>query len=311
MGGVRSGWLPTRPSGLLRAGPRPVRARLRQAASSPLVTQLRGLDLFTRITVFGATFLLSALPCMVLVSSLADRRIEDDVTSHLGLDRQARAVVAGLFQNAHSRSTSALVLALLLSVAGSLEVAGLVQSSYEQVLHLEHVRSGLLRLLVWFAALLGWFVADGLISAATQHLPGGILLDVPAVLVTTAGFSWWSLHFLLHGRLTWRRLLLPALTTAVLWLGLQVFAALYFSTTIVSDSRLYGTVGVVFSLLTWFMAISAVIVLGAFLGETVQTRRRPASPRAELLGAAGTASEARAPGASDVTEPTHRRATGR
>ena len=42
-----------------------------------------------------------------------------------------------------------------------------------------------------------------------------------------------------------------------------MFSAIYFSPAIISDSRLYGTIGVVFTLLTWFIAIGAVIVPGA------------------------------------------------
>jgi hypothetical protein len=46
-----------------------------------------------------------------------------------------------------------------------------------------------------------------------------------------------------------------------------------FSPAIISDSRLYGTIGVVFSLIIWFIAIGALIVLGAVAGETWNQRR--------------------------------------
>jgi membrane protein len=63
--------------------------------------------------------------------------------------------------------------------------------------------------------------------------------------------------------------------TALFWLGLELFSSVYFSATIISDSRLYGTIGVVFSLLTWFIAIGAVVVLGAVGGVTGNSRRKP------------------------------------
>ena len=47
----------------------------------------------------------------------------------------------------------------------------------------------------------------------------------------------------------------------------------YFAAAIISDSRLYGTIGVVFTLLTWFIAIGAVIVLGAVAGATWDQRK--------------------------------------
>jgi membrane protein len=63
--------------------------------------------------------------------------------------------------------------------------------------------------------------------------------------------------------------------TALFWLGLELFSTVYFSATIISDSRLYGTIGVVFSLLTWFIAIGAVVVLGAVGGATGNSRHKP------------------------------------
>jgi len=71
------------------------------------------------------------------------------------------------------------------------------------------------------------------------------------------------MHFLLTGRVPRRLLLRPAILTALFRIGLELFSSVYFSASIISDSRLYGTIGVVFSLMIWFTAIGAVIVLGA------------------------------------------------
>jgi membrane protein len=52
-----------------------------------------------------------------------------------------------------------------------------------------------------------------------------------------------------------------------------VFSSVCFSSAIISGSRLYGTIGVVFSLMTWFIAIGAVIVPGAVAGATWDQRK--------------------------------------
>jgi uncharacterized BrkB/YihY/UPF0761 family membrane protein len=57
-------------------------------------------------------------------------------------------------------------------------------------------------------------------------------------------------------------------------MGLELFSAAYFSSAVVSDSRLYGTIGVVFSFMVWFIAIGAVIVLGTVAGATWNVRKR-------------------------------------
>jgi uncharacterized BrkB/YihY/UPF0761 family membrane protein len=76
----------------------------------------------------------------------------------------------------------------------------------------------------------------------------------------------------------------PAIVTALLWMGLELFSAVYFAPAIVSDSRLYGTIGVVFSFMAWFIAIGAVIVLGAVAGTTWNQRKAIAAGEGEREG---------------------------
>jgi uncharacterized BrkB/YihY/UPF0761 family membrane protein len=81
------------------------------------------------------------------------------------------------------------------------------------------------------------------------------------------------MRFLLAGRVSWRLLLRPAAVTALLRIGLEVFSSACFSCSVISDSRLYGTIGVVVSLMVWFTAIGAVLVLGAVAGATWNQRK--------------------------------------
>jgi uncharacterized BrkB/YihY/UPF0761 family membrane protein len=72
----------------------------------------------------------------------------------------------------------------------------------------------------------------------------------------------------------WSRILPAAVTTAAFWIGLGVFAALYLSSSTVSDSNTYGPIGVTFDLVTWFIAMGAVLTLGAVVGAVWQNKRR-------------------------------------
>lgn len=54
--------------------------------------------------------------------------------------------------------------------------------------------------------------------------------------------------------------------TAILWGGLGLFSSLYFSSVIIDDSKRYGTVGAIFTFLTWFILTGGVVVLGAACG---------------------------------------------
>src|SRR3954470_3667572 len=155
------------------------RRRYDGSAAQTMVVRLKAVDFFNSITLFGAMFLLSALPLMVLVSSFANRRIEHDLTHHLGLNAQAAAVVEGLFRHSHTRAPVAVAFALLLGFAGTVGVAGMVQADYEQIFGVRHHRHGnLARLIIWVTGLVAWLFVDGLISAGTRSLPAGLLFDV-------------------------------------------------------------------------------------------------------------------------------------
>jgi membrane protein len=248
------------------------------------VQRLRGLSFVDTVTIFGATFLFSVLPLFIIISTFAGRRIEWDLTHHLGLNNAAAHVVDDLFQQSPSHPVSAVVIGLVLAVAGTYCLASSIQRIYEQLFGVSrHKHDNMLRLLLWIVPFCLWFVYDSAITQVFKGVPGGKLLEGLAIFAGSTAFFLWSMHFLLAGGVGWRRLLRPALVTGAFWIGLGWFASVYFSSTIISDSRLYGTVGVIFSLLTWFIAIAAVIILGALTGVVWEDRRQR---RSQPAGAA-------------------------
>jgi membrane protein len=123
----------------------------------------------------------------------------------------------------------------------------------------------------------GVLVAESVISKPV-HAAGGPVAQGLVIYAGTAVFFWWTMHFLPAGRVPWRRLIHAAILTALFWIGLELFSSAYFSPAITSDSRLYGTIGVVFALLTWFIGIGAVIVLGQWVAQP-GTSERPLQDR--------------------------------
>jgi membrane protein len=95
--------------------------------------------------------------------------------------------------------------------------------------------------------------------------------DIVSLMVITA-FLWWTMHFLLAGRVRWRYLMRPAIASGLLWVVFALVSSIYFSSALISEDKLYGTIGVVFILMTWFIAIGAVVVLGAVGGAVWQER---------------------------------------
>jgi membrane protein len=239
------------------------------------VHQLGTIDFGDRIILFGAALLLSVLPLVILLSALASQRVDDDIAQHLGANRQGSKVIESLFRRTAVSFNLSILIGLLLALAGTLAVARSVQVIYERTFDHPPSRGwrNVLRCFVWVAGVAGILIADAAVARTLRNGPGGLVVFGLANLVYLVLFFWWSLNFLLAGREPWRRLWPAALTTALMWIGLGVFASFYFSSTIVSDSATYGTIGVVFTLVTWFIAIGAVLTLGAVIGELWEKRR--------------------------------------
>jgi membrane protein len=215
---------------------------------------------FDSVVLFGAALLISVLPFVILLSSLANHHIDTDISRHIGLNGQGARIVSELFRSTPSHSWAAIVTGLIFAAAGTVTVASSLQVIYERIFGQPHRGwKDIFRFVTWVAVLFGILVADSVISGPARIVatPAGV-----------AGFFWWTMHFLLAGRVSWRLLLRPAIVTGLLWIGLEAFSSAYFSAQIISDSKLYGPIGVVFSLMVWFIAIGAVIVLGAAAGAT-------------------------------------------
>lgn len=251
------------------------RAWYRGSFLRDLFRLLGAIDFGDRILVFGACLLLSVLPLIIVLSAYASHRVQDDIARHLGLSAQGARIVDGLFRASAASFNLAVLVSLLLSFAGTVAVARSVQVIYERAFDQPPLaqRQRLLRCVVWVVVVSAVVLGDAAVGKVLRDEPGGAIILGVVELAVFVVFFWWSFHFLLGGREPWRRLAAAAVITALFWIGLGVFAAFYFSSTIVSDSKTYGTIGVTFTLVTWFIAMGAVIALGAVIGAVWQRRR--------------------------------------
>jgi len=75
-----------------------MQGRFRGSAAQAFLRRLGALDFANSIVLFGASLLLSVLPFIILLSSLANRRIDTDLSRHLGLNHQGARMVSQLFR---------------------------------------------------------------------------------------------------------------------------------------------------------------------------------------------------------------------
>ena len=250
------------------------RDRFEGSLAQSFLLQLKALDFSSQVILFGAGLLVSLLPFLILLSAFASNRIDDDIALRLGLDRRAAGIVTHLFTSSPASLNVATATSLVFVTAGTIAVAGSLQQIYEKVFRQDHrgLRD-LYRLLIWIAALCLVVAFESVAGRPVRNTSAGAgLVEVVTFAIMTP-FFWWTMHFLLAGRVPWRKLLPSAIATGVFFTGLGVFSKFYFSATIISDSKTYGTIGAVFGILTWLIAIGAVLILGAVTGVAWEDRK--------------------------------------
>ena len=247
--------------------------RFRGSLAQSFVTELKTLDFAQEIMLFGAGLLVSLLPFLILLSAFASARVDDDIALRLGLNQRASGIVSHLFTSSPAVLNVATLTSLLFVAAGTLAVASSLQQIYEKAFRQDHRGTrDMYRLPIWVLVLVAVVTFESIVGKPVRNASAGVVLAELVTFAVMAPFFWWTMHFLLAGRVSWRELLLPAVATGAFFAGLGVFSKFYFSATIISDSRTYGTIGAVFGILTWLIAIAAVIILGAVAGVVWNSR---------------------------------------
>lgn len=276
---------PTTQPNRLKAGANKVLAPAKKRYSGSFAEQhwnrLSEVDFINKGMLFAAVLLLCAFPFYIVVNSLAGHSAANGIARRLGLNQHAAADVSHVFAPASSTSAALSGLAYVFFILGGIAAAAAVTDLYQQVFQLK--ARGIKNLpqeLAWLAVVIGGSLVMGRVGPAVHAAVG------PFVYVLGVGyfalFWWFTMWLLLAGRVRWRTLLPAAIATAICWIGMEVVFALTFSSDIVSDDNKYGPVGVVFALMSFFIAIGVVIIIGAVFGVVWQERKHPASPEGSV-----------------------------
>jgi membrane protein len=187
------------------------------------------------------------------------------------LNHQAAADVGHLFTSSSATSHTVTGLAWAFFILSGVAVAGAIQSLYEQIFELDSrgVKSTHRRL-IWLAFSVGWLFLTSVVGPPVRAAGPAAFAIVDLIGLTL--FWWVTMWLLLGGRVSWRRLFPRAVATSVFWLGMGAVFSVIFSGMVTSDHEKYGPVGVVFALMSFFVAIGVVIILGAVVGIVWQDR---------------------------------------
>ena len=244
-------------------------------------------DFMNQAMLLAATLLLCAVPFLLVMAALAGRSIVPELSWRLGLSRPAAADLGHLFTSASATSAAVTGLSWVFFILAGIAAATAFQQLYQRVFDQRSRRArDKLRAVIWLALTVGWILSAGWIGPGLRaHEPVLYwIINIPAFI----GFWWFTMWFLLAGRVSWRRLLPCAVATGAFRMGmLAVFAAI-FSGMVISYDQKYGPIGVVFGLMSFFIAVGVVIILGAAVGLMWQDRGLSFRAAARKLRRSGT-----------------------
>ena len=250
-----------------------------EGAGGDIWGRLNAVDFMNQAFVLAALLLLCVIPFLMLFSAVKGADFVDNVSRHMGLNAAASQDVRTLFKSSSGTLAAVNALSVIGLLIWAVSAVAVIRGFYLKVFDVGPKGTGALwRVPVWFvvtaAAASLIVVVNGWLYDLWQ---GRVLVGVFDIALNLA-FWWWTIHFLLAGRRTWRYLLPAAVATTLFWAGLRFFSSLFFSSAMTSNEDKYGPIGVVFIIMYWLIAVGVVILLGAVVGVVWQERR--GAPRA-------------------------------
>jgi membrane protein len=233
--------------------------------------RLDAVNFMDQAMLLAATLLLAAVPFLLVVAGLAGRSAVSGLTRRLGLSQQAAADVGHLVTSSGAASGTVTGMSWVFFILAGIAGATAIQRLYQRVFDLDpRGTSDKLHVVIWLAVAVGWMLLGDAAGPGLRHA-GPVLFWIVA-LVALTGSWWFTMWLLLAGRVPWRRLLPCAVATGALWVGMGLVFSVIFSGMVTGDDQRYGPIGVVFALMSLFIAIGVVLILGAAVGLMWQER---------------------------------------
>ena len=274
------------PAGAWRAGRvalRAWRSRLEPTVAGRVWKQLSELRVANSSLEFAAVFTLGFIPFLKVLSVALGSDLARAVVIRGGFGAKAAHDVAMLFTHGPAAPTRLSILDLILAILGGAAISQMLQAWYAKIFRAKiHRWNAWARRAEWLAGVSGFVMLQVVIGRSVQPF-GGHIAAAGAQFLLAVGFWWWSLHCLLTGQISWRRLFPAGLATGVCYTGLGVYIAYVMSSSIVSNEAMFGPIGAVFTLMTAEIGLAVALQLGAAVGAAIGRGRdpnghRPADP---------------------------------
>jgi membrane protein len=221
-------------------------------------------------TVLAAQAFTSLIPFLVVASAFApgESDVSDRIVERFSLDGDAARSVHALFNDKAEVESTVTWISVLILVLATLSFTRAMQRIFQRAYGVEPGHwTDMWRGLAWLAGFALWIAGSSLLRDLFEDVGGFVL----AVSVSTLlGFVLWLwTPTILLGNIEWRRLAPGAAVSAFLAALLSLASAIYLPVVMEWSADKYGLIGIAFSMQSWLLAVSFVVVIGAVVGAVV------------------------------------------
>lgn len=250
-------------------------AERRYPVITELTARLLSVNVLDAATRLAAQVFLTTVPLLFVVAAFAPQTVRDQLVSSardvFGLtgasDDQLKEVYgSGGDDLRQTTGTIGVLMALLSATATSRAVARVCERAWR--MPRAATRVAVWR---WFAWILAWILVLVAQGPLRDGFGEGLWLGVPLVFLADVALWWWTQRLLLGARVAWLPLLPGAVLTAAAMTALSVTARLYMPRALNRSLASYGSLGSVFTLLSWLIATCAVITFAITAGAVLAT----------------------------------------
>jgi membrane protein len=237
-----------------------------------LWSRLSAVDFMNSSMVFAALAVLCLFPLLLIIGAVLGRDVVQSLVHRLGFSQDATNDVMDLFAKGDAPLSTLSWTSIPFLVFSAYAIASTLQAWYQKVFAQPPGgwKSLVFGNLAWVAALIVYL---SLSLAAGKALESTGALIVGLVQLTLAILFWWSgAYVLFFGAVSWRALFPAALATTLFYAGLGAFAAVGFSSGVVTYQKTYGSIGTVMVLLSFLIGLGVVVHLGALVGQLYNER---------------------------------------
>ncbi|MEU3915579.1 MULTISPECIES: YhjD/YihY/BrkB family envelope integrity protein [Streptomyces] len=241
-----------------------------------LMEHLISVNVLDSATRLAAQTFLTAVPLLFVLSSIAPEGLREEYASSLqhlfGLSGSAQAELDKVLKQTGAPSdelqqtigTVGVLMVLISATACSRAMQRLCERAWS--LPKSGARVAAWRWIAWIGA---WLVMIGLQGSLLTAFGHSEWLGVLLLFLAEVAMWWWTQHLLLTARVPWLPLLPGAVMTGTALSVLSTTAPLYLPRVLNRSLNTYGTLGAVFTLLSWLITLCAVVALCVTAGAVV------------------------------------------